>query len=47
VVTYAFLDLELGNNESSLDTIQSDFKLEFADRPHIDVNLNPGCFFIP
>jgi hypothetical protein len=47
VVTYAFLDLELGNNESSLDTVQSDFELEFTDSPHIDVDLDPCCLFIP
>jgi hypothetical protein len=46
-MTYTFLDLELGNNEPSLDAIQSDFQLEFADGSHVDVNLNPCCLFIP
>lgn len=47
MVTYAFLDLELGNNESSLDTVQSDLELEFTDSPHIDVDLDPSCLLVP
>jgi len=47
VLTYAFLDLELGNNKPSLDTVQCDFKLEFANSSHVDVDLDPGCLLIP
>lgn len=45
--TYAFLDLELGTDQTPLDTVKCNLELKTADSPHVYVNLDPGGFLVP
>lgn len=46
-LAYAFLNLELGTDETPLDAVERNLELQFSDRTHVDVYLDPGSLLVP